>query len=153
MTAKMAHITKVLVDSFVEDSVFEKSVDEKSVVLHREESAPMHALLSLANTESHNFTAEVLMREAANSWDLGQASLITTRWLQAQGVPMAGVRIRDGSGLSRRITLQSFADRSQNRDPAAIGTYLIGDENYQIQMLHMHCRFLDFSKKLLAFCN
>ena len=80
-----------------------------SVVLHREESAPMHALLSLANTESHNFTAEVLMREAANSWDLGRASFITTRWLQSQGVPMAGVRIRDGSGLSRGNRLTSRA--------------------------------------------
>jgi D-alanyl-D-alanine carboxypeptidase/D-alanyl-D-alanine-endopeptidase (penicillin-binding protein 4) len=80
-----------------------------SVVLHREESAPMHALLSLANTESHNFTAEVLMREAANSWDLGRASFMTTRWLQSQGVPMAGVRIRDGSGLSRGNRLTSRA--------------------------------------------
>jgi hypothetical protein len=52
-----------------------------------------------------------------------------------------------------KMLTESFADRSQNRDPAAIGTYLIGDENYQIQMLHMHCRFLDFSKNLLAFCN
>jgi len=78
-----------------------------TVVLHREESAPMHALLSLANTESHNFTAEVLMREAANSWDLGRASFMTTRWLQSQGVPMAGVRIRDGSGLSRGNRLTS----------------------------------------------
>ena len=82
---------------------------QNSVVLHSEESAPMHALLSLANTESHNFTAEVLMREAANSWDLGRASLITTRWLQSQGVPMAGVRIRDGSGLSRGNRLTSRA--------------------------------------------
>ena len=82
---------------------------EESVVLHSEESAPMHALLSLANTESHNFTAEVLMREAANSWDPGRASLITTRWLQSQGVPMAGVRIRDGSGLSRGNRLTSRA--------------------------------------------
>ena len=80
-----------------------------SAVLHREESAPMHALLSLANTESHNFTGEVLMREAANSWDLGRASLMTTRWLQSQGVPMAGVRIRDGSGLSRGNRLTSRA--------------------------------------------
>jgi D-alanyl-D-alanine carboxypeptidase/D-alanyl-D-alanine-endopeptidase (penicillin-binding protein 4) len=77
--------------------------------MHSEESAPMHALLSLANTESHNFTAEVLMREAANSWDPGRASLITTRWLQSQGVPMAGVRIRDGSGLSRGNRLTSRA--------------------------------------------
>ena len=82
---------------------------QNSVVLHSEESAPMHALLSLANTESHNFTAEVLMREAANSWDPGRASLITTHWLQSQGVPMAGVRIRDGSGLSRGNRLTSRA--------------------------------------------
>ena len=112
-------------DSFVEDSVFEKSVDEKSVVLHREESAPMHALLSLANTESHNFTAEVLMREAANSWDLGQASLITTRWLQAQGVPMAGVRIRDGSGLSRgnRLTTRAISTLLWRMAQHPLGSY------------------------------
>ena len=112
-------------DSFVEDSVFEKSVDEKSVVLHREESAPMHALLSLANTESHNFTAEVLMREAANSWDLGQASLITTRWLQAQGVPMGGVRIRDGSGLSRgnRLTTRAISTLLWRMAQHPLGSY------------------------------
>ena len=93
----------------IQDSISQNSAVQKSVVLLSEESAPMHALLSLANTESHNFTAEVLMREAANSWDLGRASLITTRWLQSQGVPMAGVRIRDGSGLSRGNRLTSRA--------------------------------------------
>ncbi|WP_353292625.1 D-alanyl-D-alanine carboxypeptidase/D-alanyl-D-alanine-endopeptidase [Synechococcus sp. M16CYN] len=82
-----------------------------SVVLHSEDSAPMHALLSLANTESHNFTAEVLMREAADSWDVQDAALAATRWLQSQGIPMTGLRIRDGSGLSRgnRLTSQSLA--------------------------------------------
>ena len=71
----------------------------------------MHALLSLANTESHNFTAEVLMREAADDWDVGRASLSTTRWLQNQGIPMQGLRIRDGSGLSRgnRLTSRSVS--------------------------------------------
>ena len=93
----------------IQDSNLQNSTLQNSVVLHSEESAPMHALLSLANAESHNFTAEVLMREAANSWDLGRASLITTRWLQSQGVPMAGVRIRDGSGLSRGNRLTSRA--------------------------------------------
>ena len=93
----------------VQNSNVKNTSARSSVVLHREESAPMHALLSLANTESHNFTAEVLMREAANSWDPGRASLITTRWLQSQGVPMAGVRIRDGSGLSRGNRLTSRA--------------------------------------------
>ena len=71
----------------------------------------MHALLSLANTESHNFTAEVLMREAADVWDVNLASIATTRWLQAQGVPMTGIRLRDGSGLSRgnRLTSRSLS--------------------------------------------
>ncbi len=84
---------------------------EESVVLHSEDSAPMHALLSLANTESHNFTAEVLMREAADAWDVNRASLDTTRWLQAQGIPMTGLRLRDGSGLSRgnRLTSRSIS--------------------------------------------
>ena len=80
-------------------------------VLHSEESAPMHALLSLANTESHNFTAEVLLREGADSWDLNRAVLANTQWLQAQGVPLRGLRIRDGSGLSRgnRVTSRTLS--------------------------------------------
>ena len=80
-------------------------------VLHSEESAPMHALLSLANTESHNFTAEVLLREAADHWDLNRAVLANTHWLQAQGVPLRGLRIRDGSGLSRgnRVTSRTLS--------------------------------------------
>ena len=52
----------------------------------------MHALLSLANTESHNFTAEVLMREAADT-DVNRAALANSRWLQAQGVSTAGLRM------------------------------------------------------------
>ena len=80
---------------------------ENTVVLHSESSAPMHALLSLANTESHNFTAEVLLREAADDWDVQRASFAATRWMQSQGVPMSGMRIRDGSGLSRGNRLTS----------------------------------------------
>ena len=109
----------------IQDSTLQDSTLQNSVVLHSEESAPMHALLSLANTESHNFTAEVLMREAGNSWDLGQASLITTRWLQAQGVPMAGVRIRDGSGLSRgnRLTTRAISTLLWRMAQHPLGSY------------------------------
>ena len=80
-------------------------------ILHSELSAPMHALLSLANTESHNFTAEVLLREAANQWDVELASISNTRWIQSQGLPIIGLRIHDGSGLSRsnRVTTQTLA--------------------------------------------
>ena len=85
---------------------------DDTVVLHSEDSAPMHALLSLANTESHNFTAEVLLREAADDWDVNRAALANSRWLQAQGVSTAGLRIRDGSGLSRgnRVTSRTLAE-------------------------------------------
>ena len=99
-----------MVDQQTREAVLARS-DETSVVLHSEDSAPMHALLSLANTESHNFTAEVLMREAADAWDVNRASLATTRWMQAQGLPMTGLRVRDGSGLSRgnRLTSRSLS--------------------------------------------
>lgn len=63
-----------------------------AVLMHQENSAPMHNLLSLANTESHNFTAEVLLRQGAGSWDLGQAIQRQTLWLTEQGLPMQGVR-------------------------------------------------------------
>jgi len=99
-----------MVDQQTREAVTARS-DEASVVLHSEDSAPMHALLSLANTESHNFTAEVLMREAADAWDVNRAALANTRWMKAQGLPMTGLRVRDGSGLSRgnRLTSRSLS--------------------------------------------
>ncbi len=64
-------------------------------------SAPMHRLLSLANTDSHNFTAEVLLRQAAQRWDVRDAAAEESLWLAQQGLPMEGVRVVDGSGLDR----------------------------------------------------
>lgn len=78
-----------------------------AVLMHKEASAPMHNLLSLANTESHNFTAEVLLRQGASSWDLGEATRQATVWLMQQGLPMQGVRLADGSGLDRANRLTS----------------------------------------------
>jgi D-alanyl-D-alanine carboxypeptidase/D-alanyl-D-alanine-endopeptidase (penicillin-binding protein 4) len=78
-----------------------------AVLLHEETSAPMHNLLSLANTESHNFTAEVLLRQAAGSWDLAEVRRRAELWLREQGLPMQGVRIADGSGLDRSNRLTS----------------------------------------------
>jgi D-alanyl-D-alanine carboxypeptidase/D-alanyl-D-alanine-endopeptidase (penicillin-binding protein 4) len=81
------------------------------VLLHEERSIGMHGLLSLANTESHNFTSEVLLRQAAGSWDLQQARLRAMQWLSMQGIPMEGVRVVDGSGLDRgnRLTSRALA--------------------------------------------
>ena len=84
--SRVGTIRLEMVDQQTREAVLARSSDEASVVLHSEDSAPMHALLSLANTESHNFTAEVLMREAADAWDVNRAALATTRWMQAQGL-------------------------------------------------------------------
>jgi D-alanyl-D-alanine carboxypeptidase/D-alanyl-D-alanine-endopeptidase (penicillin-binding protein 4) len=78
-----------------------------AVLVHEESSTTMQGLLSLANTESHNFTAEVLMRTAAGTWDLGEAARLQTEWLRRQGLPMEGVRVFDGSGLDRANRLTS----------------------------------------------
>jgi len=79
---------------------------DAATLLHEERSVGMHGLLSLANTDSHNFTAEVLLRQGSGSWDLSLARQRTMQWLSAQGLPMAGVNVVDGSGLDRgnRIT-------------------------------------------------
>lgn len=83
----------------------------EAVLMHQEFSAPMHNLLSLANTESHNFTAEVLLRQAAGTWNLAEAQQRTDRWLLSLGLPLQGVRVADGSGLDRanRLTTRLLA--------------------------------------------
>ena len=81
---------------------------DTATLLHEERSVSMHGLLSLANTDSHNFTSEVLLRQGSGSWELNQARQISMQWLSAQGLPMAGVNVVDGSGLDRgnRLTSQ-----------------------------------------------
>ena len=101
------------------------AVQQNSVVLHEESSAPMHALLSLANTESHNFTAEVLMRQASGLWEVRAASRATERWMFEQGLPIQGLRVADGSGLSRnnRVTSNTIAALLMRMDQHPFSVY------------------------------
>ncbi|MEB3244008.1 MAG: D-alanyl-D-alanine carboxypeptidase [Cyanobacteriota bacterium] len=85
----------------------EQSLPADAVLLHEEPSTSMQGLLSLANTDSHNFTAEVLLRSGAGTWDLAEATRRETVWLSQQGLPMEGVRVADGSGLDRTNRLTS----------------------------------------------
>jgi D-alanyl-D-alanine carboxypeptidase/D-alanyl-D-alanine-endopeptidase (penicillin-binding protein 4) len=85
----------------------EESLPADAVLLHEEPSTSMQGLLSLANTESHNFTAEVLLRSGAGTWDLPEAVRRETVWLSQQGLPMQGVYVADGSGLDRTNRLTS----------------------------------------------
>ena len=99
-----------------------------AVLVHEEPSTTMQGLLSLANTESHNFTAEVLLRSAAGTWNLDQATRAQTDWLVQQGLPMQGVRIEDGSGLSRtnRLTSRFLAALLLRMDQHPYGRDYIG---------------------------
>ncbi|QNI58475.1 penicillin-binding-like protein Pbp4 [Synechococcus sp. BIOS-U3-1] len=101
------------------------AVHQENVVLHEESSAPMHALLSLANTESHNFTAEVLLRQASGVWDVRAASRATERWMVEQGLPIQGLRVADGSGLSRnnRVTSNTIAALLMRMDQHPYSAY------------------------------
>ena len=72
-----------------------------SRLIHEELSQPLQSLVTRANTESHNNTAEVLLRVGSGSWNLSQASRITLQWLKDKELPVEGVTIADGSGLSR----------------------------------------------------
>ena len=98
---------------------------EELIVLHEETSAPMHALLSLANTESHNFTAEVLLRQASNQWDVRAASAAAHLWMQKQGIPIQGLRVADGSGLSRnnRVSSQTISALLMRMDQHPYASY------------------------------
>ena len=85
----------------------EQPLPADAVLLHEQPSTSMQGLLSLANTDSHNFTAEVLLRSGAGTWDLPEAVRRETVWLSQQGLPMEGVRVADGSGLDRTNRLTS----------------------------------------------
>jgi D-alanyl-D-alanine carboxypeptidase/D-alanyl-D-alanine-endopeptidase (penicillin-binding protein 4) len=67
-------------------------------------SAPLWTILRFMDRESDNFTAELLLKqlgavEGGRGTSAAGASVVTQA-LVAAGVPMAGVRIVDGSGLS-----------------------------------------------------
>jgi serine-type D-Ala-D-Ala carboxypeptidase/endopeptidase (penicillin-binding protein 4) len=68
------------------------------------ESPTVATLVRVMNRESDNFTAELLLKEVgAVQDDRGTTAAgvgVTTGLLAAAGVPLAGVRLVDGSGLS-----------------------------------------------------
>ena len=70
-------------------------------------SANILSLVSLANSESHNFTAEILLRNSFNNWDMQSNMHLVNNWLVNNKVPTDGFRITDGSGLSRTNKLTS----------------------------------------------
>jgi serine-type D-Ala-D-Ala carboxypeptidase/endopeptidase (penicillin-binding protein 4) len=92
-------------------------------IVARHVSAPLATIVRVMDLESDNFTAEELLKllslSAVERGTTAAGAAIVTKALQEAGVPTAGVRIVDGSGLSLddRLTtqallgiLQAFAD-------------------------------------------
>jgi D-alanyl-D-alanine carboxypeptidase/D-alanyl-D-alanine-endopeptidase (penicillin-binding protein 4) len=89
-------------------------------------SEPLSTLLRLVNGESDNFAAEMLLKElgatVASRGSSAAGARVVRATLTAANVPLAGVRIADGSGLSRfdRLTVEALAAilRAGAADPA-----------------------------------
>ena len=64
-------------------------------------STPILSLLTLTNSESHNFTAESLFKNASNTWN-DNNYIKLKRWLKNKGLPATNSYFADASGLSRK---------------------------------------------------
>ncbi len=64
-------------------------------------STPILSLLTLTNSESHNFTAESLFKNASNTWNENDYIKLK-RWLENKGLPVSNTYFADASGLSRK---------------------------------------------------
>jgi D-alanyl-D-alanine carboxypeptidase/D-alanyl-D-alanine-endopeptidase (penicillin-binding protein 4) len=90
-------------------------VDEYSIPITQVYSPPLASIIRFMDRESDNFTAELLLKQlGAVELDRGTSSAgasVVMQTLAEAGVPTAGVRIVDGSGLSQldRLTAESLA--------------------------------------------
>ncbi len=69
-------------------------------------STPILSLLTLANSESHNFTAESLFKNASNTWN-DNDYIKLKKWLENKGLPVTNTHFADASGLSRKNKVTS----------------------------------------------
>jgi D-alanyl-D-alanine carboxypeptidase/D-alanyl-D-alanine-endopeptidase (penicillin-binding protein 4) len=89
-------------------------------------SEPLSAVVRLMNGESDNFVAEMVLKELgasiARRGSTAAGARVVRTTLSEAGVPLGGVRIADGSGLSRfdRFTVRALVDilRAGSSDPA-----------------------------------
>jgi D-alanyl-D-alanine carboxypeptidase/D-alanyl-D-alanine-endopeptidase (penicillin-binding protein 4) len=76
-------------------------------------SPPLHVIVRFMNRESDNFTSELLLKQLGTldgtRGTTARGGRIVRRTLAENGIPLAGVRIADGSGLSRSNRLTARA--------------------------------------------
>lgn len=90
--------SKIYIDFFDSEKTFYlKNIKEINKVY----STPILSLLTLTNSESHNFTAESLFKNASNTWN-DNDYIKLKRWLENKGLPVTNAYFADASGLSRK---------------------------------------------------
>ncbi len=90
--------SKIYVDIFDSEKTFYlKNFKEINKIY----STPILSLLTLTNSESHNFTAESLFKNASNTWNYNDYIKLK-RWLENKGLPANNAYFADASGLSRK---------------------------------------------------
>ncbi|HSI96787.1 MAG TPA: D-alanyl-D-alanine carboxypeptidase/D-alanyl-D-alanine-endopeptidase [Gaiellaceae bacterium] len=76
----------------------------EAVILARDVSKPLAVIVRLINTDSDNFVSEMVLKELgttiASRGSTSAGARVVRKSLADAGVPLAGVRIVDGSGLS-----------------------------------------------------
>ena len=71
-------------------------------------SAPLYILLNLVNSESHNFTAEVIFRHSLNDWSHDFPNLKYSNWIKDQNFNSDNFIFADASGLSRKNRVTTY---------------------------------------------
>ena len=107
-------------------------VDDFSIPLAQIDSPPLASIIRFMDKESDNYTAELLLKQlGAVVLDRGTSAAgasVVLQTLAEAGVPVTGVRIVDGSGLSRldRLTPNAVAGilRVAWNDPAVRPTFM-----------------------------
>ena len=90
--------SKIYIDFFDSEKTFYlKNIKEINKIY----STPIISLLTLTNSESHNFTAESLFKNASNTWN-DNNYIKLKRWLENKGLPATNAYFADASGLSRK---------------------------------------------------
>ena len=90
--------SKIYIDFFDSEKTFYlKNIKEINKIY----STPIISLLTLTNSESHNFTAESLFKNASNTWNDNDYTKLK-RWLENKGLPTNKAYFADASGLSRK---------------------------------------------------
>jgi len=90
--------SKVYVDFFDSEKKFYlKDITEINKIY----STPILSLLTLTNSERHNFTAESFFKNASKTWNVNDYIKLKN-WLENKGLPVTNTYFADASGLSRK---------------------------------------------------